>query len=129
MDVKFSLVAQVTPINAVDWADQKKGISTLREQRDVTIRRPFIPPKVIEKTLKLEMKIGGFLGIGTKPCTLQATFDRDQYCPGDEARVIISCDNSACKKDVEAFKMGLEWAVSGHAHGTNQPTTTMGSIH
>ena len=119
----------MTPINNADWADASKGISTLREEVKATVYRPCRPAEPIEKTLNMELKIGGFIGIGRKPCTAQVTFDRDQYCPGEQVRVKLSCDNSRCKKDVEAFKIKLRWRIAGYASwGTSTPTVTQDFI-
>ena len=63
------------------------GMSSLRSEQAITIYRPFIQAEPILREETLKMKIGGFLGIGTKPCSVKVTFNRSHYCPGDPVQV------------------------------------------
>jgi|694.fasta_scaffold62407_1 uncharacterized protein YfaS (alpha-2-macroglobulin family) len=40
------------------------------------------------------------MGFGNSICTTEITFDKNQYAPGEVAKVKILCDNSKCSKPV-----------------------------
>lgn len=51
--------------------------------------------------------MGGLLGWGKTRCSSVIIFEKNEYYIGEWANVRIICDNSACKKDVRAFKLKL----------------------
>ena len=55
----------------------------------------------------LNSKVGGFMGFGKTWSNSRVTLDRDIYTVGDTIRVTIDCDNSECKKAIDAFKIKL----------------------
>ena len=57
----------------------------------------------IQKTLSV--KVGGFAGLAKTESVSTITVEKDQYFPGEEMVVKISCDNSQCYKAVKGFKV------------------------
>ena len=125
LDIKYFLVAQVTPLNKEDWEDEKNEVSSLRAEAFCTVERPFTPATAIDTVKEMRYKVGGFCCIGSKPFSAKVTFNREQYSPGDQVKVKVSCDNTLCKKDVDKFKIKLKMLVVGHAtNGSCLPTKT-----
>ena len=67
------------------------------------------------------------MGFGNSICTTEITFDKNQYAPGEVAKVKILCDNSKCSKPVQSFKFKLKKKFSITATseilGIDQTTT------
>ncbi len=55
----------------------------------------------------MDTKVGGFLGFGKSLSTSKITLEKDVYTVGESIKVNVICDNSACKKDIEGFKLKL----------------------
>ncbi len=90
----------------------------------IYVYRPMMQSPQVDLTMNLKSEVGGFLGMGTSVCNSQIFFDKNQYYLGEEAKVRIVCDNSACEKDIKSFKFKLLRVHKGHENG---PYSTMHS--
>lgn len=52
------------------------------------------------------------MGWGSEYCTSRVIFEKNQYLPGEKAKVKIICDNSKCKKAVQSFKFKLKRKIT-----------------
>lgn len=68
-----------------------------------------IAPIVNEPKLnkKLDMKIGGMVGIGSSMARSVISLEKLRFAPGEKIKVKIEHDNSECKKPVKSFKIKL----------------------
>lgn len=100
LSIQYSIRAQFTPQNVVDWADPHKHISSFKGTRMIYVYRPSIqnPPK--EFKFKLKSEVGGFIGINTSEAHTEVFFDKNQYYLGEKARIRMVCDNTKCRKDI-----------------------------
>ena len=51
--------------------------------------------------------VGGFCWCGGSPSVTKVALDRKQYGFGERVQVTLNCNNSACSKDIRAFKVML----------------------
>jgi sporulation-control protein spo0M len=65
------------------------------------------------------MKLGGFIGIGTKLVEANFGLDKTRFYPGEEVKLIVDLDNRKCSKDVKSYKIKLwrRWTIFDHQTG------------
>ena len=73
----------------------------------IYIQRPSMqfPKRDFKSSLK--NKFLGFCGKGTFECISDIYFEKNEYYLGEEAKIRVICDNSACEKPIEAFEFKL----------------------
>lgn len=98
----------MTPVNAKDYMNLAEQISSFRNERPIYIFKPPVENIVKNIPSELKQKIGGVMGWGSEFCTSRVIFEKNQYLPGEKAKVKIICDNSKCKKAVQSFKFKLK---------------------
>ena len=113
LTIRYTLRAQLTPLNEKDWANRKEKISQFQGSTLIYVFRPTIICPKVDLKFTLKNKIGGFLGMGTSECISDIIFEQNEYYIGDTARVRIICDNSKCKKAVRGFKLKLKCKTVG----------------
>jgi len=52
------------------------------------------------------------MGWGAEFCSSKIVFDKNQYLPGEKAKVKILCDNRKCAKPVQSFKFKLKRKIT-----------------
>jgi sporulation-control protein spo0M len=65
------------------------------------------------------MKIGGFIGIGSKLIEANFSLNKTRYYPGENLKLKIDIDNRKCSKDVKSYKVKLwrRWTIVDHESG------------
>ena len=114
--IKYSINAQITPRGSSGWSEAARHISSFRGSRMIYI---FRPPEEIQTrdrshTLNINSKVGGFLGICTSECKSEFIFEKNEYYPGEVAKVKAIIDNSNCSKDVRYIEIKLQRDISLH---------------
>ena len=111
MRVEYRLTAQLTPWNDQHWIGHlpAMGISLCRHEKPFIVNRSRDVDIEVQQNVQqdLQSKVGGFLGMGKTESRSNIELERDVYSIGEKIRVKINCDNSACKKPVDAFKLKL----------------------
>ena len=111
MRVEYRLTAQLVPVNINHWVGHLPalGISLARIEKSLFVNRAPNTEIEVNHNVSQEMssKIGGFLGMGKTSSHSFVSLEKDVFTVGEKINVMIRCDNQACNKRVESFKLKL----------------------
>jgi len=79
-----------------------------RGDQDILIYRPMQAAEQHVLKGKIESKVGGVFGFSASVCNTTVLFEKNQYFLGENIRVKVTCDNSACSKAVSGIKVKLK---------------------
>jgi hypothetical protein len=68
------------------------------------------------------------MGISSTKCVSQIIFEKNEYYLGEQVKIKVIYDNSACDKDVRAFKFKLHRFYTG-IDNSNWQTTGSSYLH
>jgi len=66
-------------------------------------------PAILNPRTNLKLAVRSDVGscFSTTPCDAEIIYERNQYYPGEVAKVMVICDNSQCSAAVKSFKFKL----------------------
>jgi hypothetical protein len=83
------------------------GISPYRSDRLIFIYRPAAKIQKLNLEYFITSKVGGFMGMNKSYSSTDFLFEKNEFYPGEEIKVKIACNNSACDKAVRSFKFKI----------------------
>ena len=118
LSITYSIQAQFTPANPDDWSAPGSNRSSYCGSRVIFVYRPTLQIPTKDLSFSLVSEVGGFMGISATKCVSEIIFEKNEYYLGEQAKVKIICDNSACDKDVKSFKFKLHRYYRGDTSET-----------
>ena len=112
MQIKYMLIAQIEGITALHYYKRRnvKPLynSFIRHERYIIIRREETRDPLLNIQKTLDLKVGGFLGVGKSESITKITLEKDQFYPDEDIVVKLNCDNTKCSKAVKNMKVKLQ---------------------
>lgn len=118
LQIRYFLKAQFVPFD--ENINVALGISPYRCDRLIFIHRPATRIQKLNLEYFITSKVGGFMGLNKSYSSTDFLFEKNEFYPGEEIKVKIACNNSACDKAVRSFKFKI--------HREFRATTGQGSL-
>jgi len=109
-EIKYSVEGYLKPeVEQVPRLKHKVYL-TMREKVQSTIQ---------QKELNLTKKISTWCCVDQGTISLKAAFEKDAYCPGEEARMLTEIDNGKCNLNIPnvSFQLSQTIQLSANGHG------------
>ena len=125
--IRYSVFAQLLPVEKKDYFDVNKNISNFRANKEIYLfKKQLVIPQVQELKAVIQTKVGGVFGLGGSQSITNVVFDKQQYYPGEKVEVKLDCDNSKCSSAVKSFKIKLKRKI--FARGSRTSTSDESDI-